>query len=73
MGRACSTHGAAYRIFVGEPEGSRSLERPTPKWEDNIRMELREIAWGVMDWIDLAQDRDHWRSLVNTVMNLRFP
>jgi hypothetical protein len=61
----------AYRILVGKPEGKRPLGKPRRKWEDNIRMHLREIAWGVMDWIDLAQDRDQWRALVNTVMNLR--
>jgi hypothetical protein len=58
---------------VGKPEGKRPLGRPTPRWEDNIRMDLREIGWGNMDWIDLAQDRDQWRALVNTVMNLRVP
>jgi hypothetical protein len=61
----------AYRILVGKPEGKRPLGRPRHRWEDNIRMDLREIGWGGMDWIDLAQDRDHWRALVNTVMNLR--
>jgi hypothetical protein len=49
----------------------RPLGRPRHRWEDNIRMDLREIGWGAMDWIDLAQDRDQWRALVNTVMNLR--
>jgi hypothetical protein len=63
----------AYRILVGKPEGKRPLERPRRRWEDNIRMDLREIGWGGMDWIDLAQDRDKWRALVNTVMNLRVP
>jgi hypothetical protein len=53
----------AYRILVGNPEGKRPLERPN----------LREIGWGGMDWIDLAQDRDQWRALVNTLMNLRVP
>jgi hypothetical protein len=57
---------------VGKPEGKRSLGRPTPKWEDNVKMNLREIVWGGMDWIDLAQDRDQWRALVNTVMNFGF-
>jgi hypothetical protein len=56
----------AYRILVGK----RPLGRPRHRWE-NIRMDLREIGWGGMDWIDLAQDRDQWRALVNTVMNLR--
>jgi hypothetical protein len=63
----------AYRILVGKPEGKRPLGRPRRRWEDNIRMDLRDIGWGGMDWIDLAQDRDQWRALVNTVMNLRVP
>jgi hypothetical protein len=61
----------AYRILVGKPEGKRPLGRPRRRWEDNIRMDLREIRWGGMDWIDQDQDRDQWRALVNTVMNLR--
>jgi hypothetical protein len=61
----------AYRILVGMPEGKRPLGRPTRRWVDNIKMDLTEIGWDGMDWIDLAQDRDWWRSLVNTVMNLR--
>jgi hypothetical protein len=63
----------AYRILVGNPEGKRPLGRPRRRWEDNIRIDLREIGWGGMDWIALAQDRDQWRALVNTVMNLRVP
>jgi hypothetical protein len=63
----------AYRILVGQPEGKRPLGRPRRRWEDNVRMDLREIGWGGMDWIDLAQDRDQWRALVNTVMNNRVP
>jgi hypothetical protein len=63
----------AYRILVGKPEGKRSLGRPRRKWEDNIKMDLREIGWGGMDWIDVAQDREQWRALLNTVMNLRVP
>jgi hypothetical protein len=58
---------------VGKPEGKRPLGRPRRRWEDNIRMYLREIGWGDVDWIDLAQDRDQWRALVKTVMNLRVP
>jgi hypothetical protein len=58
---------------VGKPEGERPLGRPRHRWEDNVRMDLREIGWGGMDWINLAQDRDQWRGLVNTVMNLRDP
>jgi hypothetical protein len=61
----------AHRILVGKPEGKRPLGRPRCKWEDNIRMDLREIRWSGMNWIVLAQDRDQWRALVNTVMNLR--
>jgi hypothetical protein len=63
----------AYRILVGLLEGKRPLGRPRPRWEDNIRMDVREIGWGGMDWIYLALDRDQWRDLVNTVMNLRVP
>jgi hypothetical protein len=63
----------AYRILVGKPEGKRPLGKPRCMWFDNIRMDLREIGWGGMDWIDLTQDRDQWMALVNTVMNLRVP
>jgi hypothetical protein len=63
----------AYRILVGKLEGKRPLGRRRHRWEDNIRMDLREIVWGGMDWLDLAQDRDQWRDLVYTVMNLRVP
>jgi hypothetical protein len=64
-----------YRILVGkpEPEGKRPLGSPRHRWLDNIKMDLREIGWSVMDWIDLAQDRDQWRALVITVMNLLVP
>jgi hypothetical protein len=58
---------------VGKPEGKRPLRTPRRRWEDNIRMDLREIGWIGMDWIDLAQDRDQWRALVNTIMNLQVP
>jgi hypothetical protein len=57
----------------GKPEGKRPLGRSGHRWVDNIKMDLREIGWGGMDWIDLAQDRDQWRALVNTVMNLLVP
>jgi hypothetical protein len=63
----------ACRILVGKPEGKRLLGRPRRRWVDNIKMDLREIWWDNVDWIDLAQDRDRWRALVNTVMNLRVP
>jgi hypothetical protein len=60
-----------YRILTGNPEGKRPLERPRRRWVDNIKMDLREIGWDSMDWIDLAQDRGQWRALVNAVLNLR--
>jgi hypothetical protein len=63
----------AYRIVVGKREAKRPLGRPIRRWVDNIKMDLREIGWDGVDWIDLAQDRDQWRALVNTVMNLRVP
>jgi hypothetical protein len=63
----------AYRILVRKPEGKRPLGSPRRKSVNNIKMDFRVIGWGVMDWIDLAQDRDHWRALVNTVMNFRVP
>ena len=62
----------AYRVLVGKPEGRRPLGRPRHRWEDNIKVDLLEVGWGI-DWIDLAQDRDRWRALVNAVMNLRVP
>jgi hypothetical protein len=58
---------------VGKPEGKRPLEIPTHRWLDNIKIDPREVGWNGMDWIDLAQDRDQWRALVNTVMNFRVP
>jgi hypothetical protein len=61
----------SFRILVGNPEGKRPLERPRRRWVDNIKMDLREIGWDGMDWIDLAQDRNQWRALVNAIMNLR--
>jgi hypothetical protein len=63
----------AYRIWVGKPEGKRLLGRPRRRWVDNIKMDLREVGWDGMDWIELAQDRGQWKALVNTVMNLRVP
>jgi hypothetical protein len=76
MGTACSTNGErrnAYRILVRKPEGKRSLGRSRRRLPDSIKIDLREIGWDDMDWIDLAQDRDQWRALVYTVMNLRVP
>jgi hypothetical protein len=58
---------------VGKPEGKRALGRPRRRWVDNIKIDLREIGWDAMDRIDLAQDRDQWRALVNTMMNFRVP
>jgi hypothetical protein len=58
---------------VENPEGNRSLARVRRRWVDNIKMDFRDIGWDGMDWIELAQDRDQWRALVNTVMNLRVP
>jgi hypothetical protein len=63
----------AYRILMEKPEEKTTLGRPRCRWEDNIKMGLREIGWGGMDWIDLAQDRDQWRALVNTVINFQVP
>jgi hypothetical protein len=63
----------AYNILVGRPEGRRPLGRPRRRWEDNIKMDHREIGFGNADWIRWAQDRDRWQALVNTVMNLRIP
>jgi hypothetical protein len=60
----------AYRILVGKPEGKRPLGRPRRRWVNNIKMYPREIGGGVMGWIGLSEDRDQWRALVNTVMNL---
>jgi hypothetical protein len=61
----------AYRLLVGKPEGKRPLGRPRRRWVDNIRMDLLEVGWGDVDWIGLAQDRNRWRALVNSVLNLR--
>jgi hypothetical protein len=63
----------AYRILVGKPEGKRSLGRTRRRLIDDIKMDVGEIGWDGMDWTDVAQDRDQWRALLNTVINLRFP
>jgi hypothetical protein len=63
----------AYRISLGKPEGKRPLGRPRCRWLDNIKMDLIEIVWDGVDWMDMAQDRDQWSALVNTVVNLRVP
>jgi hypothetical protein len=62
-----------YRVLVGKPEGRRPLGRPRRRWEDNIRMDFREVGCGCVDWMELAQDRDRWRALVSAVMKLRVP
>jgi len=76
MGGACGTYGGQERCIRGlngKPEGKRPLGRPWRRWEDNIKMDHQEVGCGVMDWIELAQDRDRWRVLVKAVMNLRVP
>ena len=77
MGGACSAYGGerrgVYKLLVGKPKGKRPLGRPRNRWEDNIKMDLREVGCGGMDWIEVAQDRDMWQTLVNAVMNLRVP
>jgi hypothetical protein len=62
-----------HRILVGKPEGKRPLGRPRRRWEDNIKMDLQEVREGCGDWMERAQDRDRWRTLVSTVMNFRVP
>jgi hypothetical protein len=63
----------AYRLLVGKPKGMKPLGRPRGRWLDNIRMDLVVVRWGDVDWIGLDQDRDRWRALVNSVLNLRVP
>ena len=75
MGGACGAYGegrGVHRVLTGKPEGKRPLGRPSRRWEDNIKMDHREVRGGG-DWMELAQDRDKWRALVNTVMNHRVP
>jgi len=75
MGGACGAYGegrGVHRVLVGKPEGKRPLGRPRCRWEVNIKMDLGEVG-GVGDWMELAQDRDRWRALVNKVMNFRVP
>jgi hypothetical protein len=67
MGRQCSTN------VVGTAEGKKPLGRPRRRWVDNIRMDLGEVGWGDVDWIGVAKDRNRWRALVNSVLNLRVP
>jgi hypothetical protein len=62
-----------HRVLVGKPEGKRALGRPRRRWEDNIKMDLQEVGGGRGDWMELAQDRDGWRTLVSTIKNFRVP
>jgi hypothetical protein len=79
MGLTCSTHWEEEKFeqmfgrYKTKPEGNRPLGRPRHSWEDNTKMELQEIGCEGMDWIELAQDRDRWRALVNALMNIRAP
>ena len=77
MGGACRADGGerrvVYRVLVGKPEGNRQLGRPRLRWEDNIKVDLQEVRWRSIDWIELAQDRDRLRALVNAVMSLLVP
>ena len=71
---ACMVEGrGVHRVLVRKPEGKRPLRRPRRRWEDNIKMYLQEVKGGCGDWMELAQDRDSWRALLSTVMNLRVP
>jgi hypothetical protein len=74
MGGACSTYGEredTYMVLVEKPQAKRPLRRPRRRWEDNIKMDLQKVGWRGVDWIDLAQDSDRWRALLNAVMNLQ--
>jgi hypothetical protein len=62
-----------FRLLVGKPEGKRPLGRPRRRWVDNIRIDLGEVGWGDLDWIGLAKDRNRWRALANSILNLRVP
>jgi hypothetical protein len=76
VGGTCGTHGegrGVYRVLVGRSEVKRPLVRPRRRWEDNIKMDLREIGTNGTNWIQLVQDRVQWRAFLNTVMNLRVP
>jgi hypothetical protein len=75
MDRICSMGAKrnVYRILVGKPEGKRLLGRPRRRWVNNNKMDLREMGWGAIDWINLAQDRNKWTAFANTAMNLRVP
>ena len=72
VARMCEERGVC-RVLVGKLDGKRPLERPRRRWVDNIRMDLKEVGFGYVDWIGLTQDRDRWRTLVSAVMDLRVP
>jgi len=74
MGGASGAYGGGvHRVLVGKSEGKRPLGRPRRRWEDNIKMDLQKVGVSCEDWMELAQDRDRWRALVSTVMNIRVP
>ena len=76
MDGACGAYGGGrgvHAVLVGKPEGKRPLGRPRLRWEDNIKLDLQEVAGGCGDWMELAQDRERWRALVSTAMNFRVP
>ena len=76
MGKTCKNvwgNPQMHRVLVGKPGGKRPLGRPRRRWEDNIKMDLREVGCDLRDWIALVQDRDQWRAYVRAVMNLRVP
>ena len=72
MGRSCSQNGrlSSLKILTGKPAGKRSSGRPRRRWEDNIRVDLKEICINVRNWVDSAEDRDYWRSILNAALNL---
>jgi hypothetical protein len=76
MGGSCNTNGEKRnpdRLLVGKPEGKRPLGGPRRRWVDNIMMDLKEVGWGDVDWIGLAKDRNRWRAVMNSELNLRVP